>query len=134
MKNLSVGVRLSWPSSNRRDDKYAVLKLRDITSGSHIIDVELTADQVAAILSSGEGVGPAEFTATPERLGRTYVHEAVEIPETLKRHLGKTPSIEMENFGNDAASGWENYTWTRHNFGWALTVWRYDESRLDAQP
>jgi len=130
MKTIEAGVRITWPTSNRRTDRYAVLSIRDVTSGHTFIEVELSADAIAAILANGEGLGSGEFTDHPERLGRVLENERIVISNEMLHHRGRQTSPEMEELGKRSAEGWEGYNWYHNNYGWSLTVWRYVEQEL----
>ena len=137
-QEITARVTLSWPQGGRREGTYATLTITDAASGIQVIECDIPAEEFAAIMS-GRGhvavaaeVGPVE---TRTRWGKDYEIEKVALPDEMKNVYGREPSPEMVAFGAaSAAVGWDGFRWSKHNYGWGLVRYRWNEKTSEATP
>jgi hypothetical protein len=128
-------LRLSWPTSSHRFDHYSVLTIVDDESGQQLLEVEMSADQFASLHANRGAVAEVDLITADRfyRIGKSYVHERVDFPEEFKRYNPpysdgrRRASDEMRDWAAAFIDGtdWESFTWSLHNTGWALTVYKY---------
>lgn len=128
-------LRLSWPTSSHRYDNYVVLTITDRASGMQVAEAELTGEQFSALLGGRGAKVPVDLISEERfhRVGKKYVHESLEVPEQFKRrspamHDGRRePSQGMQDYAREVVAGtdWEGARWSHHNFGWALTAFKW---------
>ncbi|SFR75968.1 hypothetical protein SAMN05428970_1997 [Agromyces sp. CF514] len=126
-KKAVLEFRLSWPQSSNRFDNFCRLEATDRASGMRVFEAEFTAEEFAGLMSNRGAKVEADLLSDGRysRVSQQYVHEAVPLPKEFVRHLGRQPSDEMIAWAERASDGWEGSNWSRHNFGWSLTVYRY---------
>lgn len=130
MQTVDVDIRLSWPISNDREDRYGNLVITDRLSGVRVIDLELNAEQITNLLA-GSGAKVPATVLDPEiykRVGKKYVWERVPFYAELIPISTREVTEAMEVYADQQvwAGGWEGYRWSLHNYGWELTVYKYE--------
>jgi hypothetical protein len=129
MRHLPVSIQWTYPRGGGKGAR-ATLRITDERSSMTVLEVTLEAEEVVDLLSSTNVTGLASFPdeAIVTRLGKTMEHARIPHPENVTLAArGGTPSAQMEEFAAaQVASGeWEVASWTKHNFGWALTGRRW---------
>lgn len=132
-----VEVRLSFPSGGEKKwgDNYGVLSIRDRQSAEEIMEITLTAENIAGLLGSRAALGPAEIITQERfgRLGKKLEFAEIELDEVDLDYIKKLPYstrepdsvMVMMAQGYKSEGKWDHVYWSRHNFGWRLNGRRW---------
>lgn len=103
-------------------DRRVTLRVEDSMSGQMLVEVDLTPDQFADIISaSATRVTGATLTAHPHRIGRRSQNTSTDI-----RHYGDALDAEAKRISNAyLADGWEATRIDRTNFGRRVVAYRW---------
>lgn len=142
--NTPVDVRISFPTSNMHGLN-AQITLSDHMSGKTIASIDLSGQQFTELLGARNVTVMGELLPSEhyEKVGKKYVTEVVQdFPEKFRAYRpgwnaertnlnGATD--EMKEWGKlyAAQHGWEGATWSHHNYGWSLRVYRYDDATVE---
>lgn len=133
MNSIEVNVRLSHYTSNAEPHHGARLEIVDELSHMRIITVTLSPEQVYKLISNQEAKGIAEVL-DPEhyeqRVGNKYVHEVVKLGEEFEKSIRMEREVNkrMRNLAEfeRLTRGYQGYSWRLHNYGWSLSLWKYE--------
>lgn len=137
-----VSARLTFSRSSLDNKVHPTLAIEDRISGTRIIDIDMTADDLANMLAgSGPTVLANVLTGSTyaERIGSRIEVTTVAPSEWPEGWTVRNPSSrdidlglreatgEMNNFGLSAMieRGYQEFFWSLHNYGWSLTLRRW---------
>lgn len=138
-----VRVRFGFPTSSAYAGHHPTIEIDDDASGQPIARIELTPEQFATIMGSGQVTALARYMPSPkiyeQRIGKNMEIKRVPVEEWPEGWTLRNPSSvsdahhtsatdEMHIVGRGfLADGWQEYSWSRHNYGWSLTLRRWVE-------
>lgn len=133
MNEIKVNVRLSHYTSNVEPHRGAHLEIEDEVSNTRIASITLSPEQVYNLISNSQAKGTAEVLEPEhyaQRVGNRYKWEQIKLDEEFEKLIRFERSVtpEMERIGQwyQVAGGYQGYSWRLHNYGWSLTVWKYE--------
>lgn len=134
-RDLPVRVQWSWPRGG--DGRTgASLTVRDQASSMILLEINLTGAEATDMLSALniEVTASVPSRAQMGRIGKEMQVERIPHPaDLISGYVTTNPTPEMVEFAEKvtAEQGWDTATWTRHNFGWALTGRRWVDPVAD---
>lgn len=136
-----VRVRLGFPSNSAYQGYRPTIDIDDAESGQPIVRVELTPEQFTTIMGSGQVTATARHMPSPEayaqRIGKRMEIRSVPVEEWPEGWTARKPSSvegayvryetsEMTIMGRSfLTDGWQEFSWSLHNYGWSLTLRRW---------
>jgi len=101
-----VSIRLGYPTNNTRENRYASLEVTDEASGMMILEVDLEADQLLALMSGSTAYVTATILVPkPERVGKL-----LEVTSTMIRN-GTGSTHDQEAAAEATAAGYRDQGW-----------------------
>lgn len=142
--NGKITVEVAYPIGE--GPRRVTLRIGDGESGVGIVNVEFTSEEWVGVLSSSHTTVSAWILPEASRwkIGKKDVNEVVPMPDEVGENMRgldyKISTYNPDNLGRlpNSVVEWVNgyrfdyHEWylTRHNYGWALHLRRYDESEV----
>lgn len=113
---LPMSVRIGFPSTtDSRDPRRATLEVRDETSGVHVLEISLTAEQFTALLGGSTAHVNAGITTRLDRVGKRMEHDSTSWPDG---YATKEPEAQARAEQWQQANGWESLSLSQAHGTW----------------
>lgn len=120
-----LDVSSGFYTNNQGPDGFRI-RILDSTSGTQILKLDLSADQVLGFLRGTHQSVDGELGTQLGRIGKTMEHQVVEVPRAITSSTYDRDQQEIDalEFAKNVAPGWETYTPSRTNNGTVNVVVR----------
>lgn len=102
---LPVSVRLGFPTNQNGSDRRAFLEITDETSSLLMLELEISAEQLMALLGGSTAYVTAGITSRLDRLGKQMQHGSTTWDDG---HETKEPEAQARAEAWAAENGWES--------------------------